>query len=407
MSKDNKIRQTRLSILAVTLFMCGFGAIKPMTAYGEVLRVENYGADSTMCGSKDNPCRSLSQAILNARDGDKLLVGPGRYGNLNGDADLDDLGEEAAKPFCGSVSGAGIICVDKRISIRSTHGAAVTVLDAGGVDMADLTAVVFIASDKVRFGKVNGGFSIFGSTKIGLIAKQTNKVIIEGNTVVGEGNTVETTEGNSTRFGIYVIGERGRVTVSNNTVRNYSGSGFRVLGSGQGRVKLLNNHATKNIFSGFYILGNAPHVIRNNVSSKNERSGFAVHGEGYKVIENKATANRLEGFLVGSGSFEYSSSNFSIVKNSAIGNRGIGFHFLQGENNIVVRNNIFGNAIEFSSNCGLRNSSGQTIHATKNYWGANTGPGSRPANNAGRDSICDVLPASTIVYPYSPTPIHW
>jgi hypothetical protein len=50
-----------------------------------VLRVTNDGADSSSCGSQTAPCRSISQGIENASDGDTIYVGPGRYGNVIGD----------------------------------------------------------------------------------------------------------------------------------------------------------------------------------------------------------------------------------------------------------------------------------------------------------------------------------
>lgn len=47
------------------------------------------GADSASCGSNASPCRSISQTIANAQDGDTIYVGPGRYGNVNGDSTFD------------------------------------------------------------------------------------------------------------------------------------------------------------------------------------------------------------------------------------------------------------------------------------------------------------------------------
>ena len=43
-----------------------------------MLYVENNGVDSASCGAVTQPCRSISQAITNASDGDTVTVGPGR-----------------------------------------------------------------------------------------------------------------------------------------------------------------------------------------------------------------------------------------------------------------------------------------------------------------------------------------
>ena len=43
------------------------------------------GVDSMACGANTAPCRSIGFAVLNAADGDTILVGPGYYGDVNRD----------------------------------------------------------------------------------------------------------------------------------------------------------------------------------------------------------------------------------------------------------------------------------------------------------------------------------
>lgn len=91
------------------------------------LHVENHGVDSPTCGDKKAPCRSISQAIDNAAPNDGIVVGPGRYGDLDGDGSFAGIGEEQAE------AGGGCFCmikVDKPLSIESRDGANATVLDA-------------------------------------------------------------------------------------------------------------------------------------------------------------------------------------------------------------------------------------------------------------------------------------
>src|SRR5262249_19176887 len=68
-------------------------------AAGATWSVANNGVDSPTCGtSRTNPCRSISQALANAGDGDTISVGAGRYGDLNGDGAFTLPGAEQPLP---------------------------------------------------------------------------------------------------------------------------------------------------------------------------------------------------------------------------------------------------------------------------------------------------------------------
>jgi hypothetical protein len=75
--------------------------------------VANNGVDTATCGPPASPCRSINQAISLASDGDKVLVGPGIY-SFRTEPDPGD---------------GSLILVDKQVSIRSTRGAAATVIE--------------------------------------------------------------------------------------------------------------------------------------------------------------------------------------------------------------------------------------------------------------------------------------
>ena len=60
------------------------------------LRVANDGVDSSSCGAAESPCRSISQAIRNARPAATIRVGPGIYGEFTGDRERD-AGEEGPR----------------------------------------------------------------------------------------------------------------------------------------------------------------------------------------------------------------------------------------------------------------------------------------------------------------------
>src|SRR5262249_25629681 len=71
-------------------------------AYGATLYVENNGVDGAGCGTiKTNACRSISPATAFAIAGDRIIVGPGRYGDLNRNHTLGETGEETPSSGCG------------------------------------------------------------------------------------------------------------------------------------------------------------------------------------------------------------------------------------------------------------------------------------------------------------------
>ena len=131
------------------------------------LHVANNGVDSSSCGEQTRPCRSINRAITNARNGDTVLVGPGHYGDANGDGDFNDRGDERGDVVqCGA-----IVCVNKRLTILSTNGAAATVIDAahivldlGGADYA----VVSITASGVTFGRKANGFTVANAAGLGV-----------------------------------------------------------------------------------------------------------------------------------------------------------------------------------------------------------------------------------------------
>jgi hypothetical protein len=113
-------------LLFVFGMLCFVAVGEPAEA--RTLHVANNGLDSFTCGDKDHPCRSISQAITNASVGDRIIVGPGSYGDLNGNGIFGEPGEEIAQIGFGCRC---MIRLNKRVTLTSRDGALATVLDGG------------------------------------------------------------------------------------------------------------------------------------------------------------------------------------------------------------------------------------------------------------------------------------
>jgi hypothetical protein len=325
------LRAGRLSrcaaLLAGLILFVGAGA----QIAADTLKVANNGLDSPTCGSQNDPCRSISQTIINAADGDRIIVGPGHYGDLNRDGDFDDPGEEAAEVNLGCDC---MIKVDKAVMLVSRDGAAATVLDADQL----VYDGVHIEADGVVFGKKGHGFTITRA-------------------ILGLTNT----GGTGIAIGVKVEGN----IASDNIL-----DGFAMLGSDH---EFKNNAAIRNRQYGINMGGNG-NVIRNNVSISNGSLGFNIHGENIEVINNIAIGTDYDGFTI--------RATWSVIKrNASVGNGGVGMRVFEAAASTITENNFFGNDTG-GDNCGMLNNSGSTITAINNYWGASTGPGADPADLA-------------------------
>jgi hypothetical protein len=103
------------------------------------LYVANNGLDGSNCGTKTNPCRSIDEGIANAAAGDSVVVGPGRYGDLNPNGILGEPGEENPALVA---PGWGCVGLEKSVSVVSSDGAASTVIDGRSVPVIQNVAIV-------------------------------------------------------------------------------------------------------------------------------------------------------------------------------------------------------------------------------------------------------------------------
>lgn len=280
------------------------------------LHVANNGIDSSTCGTSTAPCRSIGQAITNASAGDTIIVGPGSYGDLSENEDYLKPGEEPGGAACGSTR--GVVCIDKPLTIESSHGAQATLV-------SNPLGVEILASGVV-FGRIDRGLTVTG----GLL------------------RLAPTTSGNS-----------------------LTGNSFhRVEIDGSGHTFSHNTFEGAWLFFGQLTVSGSDHIVQNNALV---RAGAGVFGARISVTDNR--------FVFSSVDIQPTASDVIVEGNSFLGASGYAVSVMTGTVRING-NNIFGNAVadDFPLDCAFRNYSGTTIDATNNYWGAATGPGLDPAD---------------------------
>jgi hypothetical protein len=149
-------------------------ALAAGSAGAKTVYVANDGLDGDGCGTKSAPCRSITSGIAAAAANDTILVGPGRYGDLNDDGVLGGTGEESGTN--------GVVDVNKAVRVYSTDGADATVIQFPGL-VGVFSAYVLVFADDAAFGRRNGGFTIAGHGEGTGISGLGLRVSIQGNAV--------------------------------------------------------------------------------------------------------------------------------------------------------------------------------------------------------------------------------
>ena len=328
--------RTLASLFASTLLLA-LGA----SADAGSLFVANNGADGIGCGSKTAPCRSITQAIANAQAGDRIVVGPGRYGDLDGNGTLSGPGEESGAPGCGC-----LLAVNKPLSIASSDGAAATVIDAHTVD---LLQNVLLITENATFGSPGKGFLVSGTANVDgkALVIDSNQVAVRGNQVVGPGITLHADAG------IATVDASETILIEANQVIGWD-VGIDTMGSGK--------------------------TVRKNQVALN-RVGIAAGSD--CVVESNVVTGNGNGIL-------------NVGATTMAGNavRGNPYGVVLDSPATIERNDFVGNGN------GLWNQSNAAQDAGGNYWGAPSGPGIPPA-----DSVHDEVGSGpTTAVPFATKP---
>jgi hypothetical protein len=341
----------------------------PTAAAAAVLQVANNGLDGAACGTKTAPCRSITRAIDNAAPGDTLVVGPGRYGDLDRDGTTGEANEEG--PEVGA-----LILIDKTLTLESSGGAAVTVIDVAGFGRK----AIRITASGVRVGRPKKGFTFFDSSTAGVsIEDPAANVIVEGNLAI------------DTLSGFLTAGSGGGHLLQGNVaVANALGVGLASAGGGTARSNL----AVVNTTDGFQAGGTGSQRFEGNVALGNFFGLSAQLYDEATFVGNVAVGNR-QGVFAGNG------DTLTVSGLAAIANVEGGVHNQGTTTMSVAASNLIGNgakALGGSLNCGTLNES-DPLAATNVFWGAASGPGDDPA-----DDVCDLLSGVTTVAPFATKP---
>lgn len=296
----------------------------------KTLIVAGSGTDGGACGAASAPCRSISQAIANAVDGDTISVGPGYYGDLDRDGTWDEPGEELgdANPSCDCV-----VEVDKRVTLISRDGAASTVIDGNG----SAQVAIGVSAAGVTIGRAGHGFTLRGATERALSSLADD------------------------------------LRVGGNVAQANAGTGFYSVGQ---RAVFTGNRAEENGGDGIDLFG-ADSTSSSDLAQGNLGNGFSVQ-ETHVQLRKDIAANNLVGFFIVEG------IQHLLTHCAALGNRQAGIQTLTPGVELSSLS-IVGNDAEAGTNCGVRYLGVDVVRITKSWFGSALGPGSDPG-----DALCTV-----------------
>src|SRR5207245_1738753 len=147
----------------------------------------------------------------------------------------------------------------KQLTLQSSDGAGVTVLDASGADISGMV----VSADGVILGGQRRGFTIVNARRWGLVVN-ANGVTVAGNLANGNG-----INGNVA----FSIHGTGNIVVDNAAINN-ANTGFQIGGDGS---TVTGNVASDNL-QGFDV--SASGQFTQNVASGNRTHGLALNGSG-------------------------------------------------------------------------------------------------------------------------------
>ena len=346
-------RLPRTALRAVLLGAIGFAGT-PLAASAATIHVGNHGSDAAGGGSAAAPCRTISQGVRAASPGDRVLVQPGVYGDVDGDGAFVTPGDEPAQIGDGCNC---LVAIDKPLTVVSEAGAGATIL-RGAVD--GLFAVVIDAPD-VALGRKKAGFAIVGDLQHDGFGVRVN--------ASGSGARVEGNLFSRLDQGLFVAGD-----------------GSRIVGNRIAEVFRQGVHAEG---SGITIAANVLEQVGTPGANTSAIHVVGRGASGHTVARNLVVGNLGIGIFVDDGAGSPAGTPHLVTDNLVVGNGAAGIKVVLGFSSGGVRvngNSLYANDGASGGNCGLETlSAGPSIDATNNFWGSPVGPGADPS-----DDVCSV-----------------
>jgi parallel beta-helix repeat protein len=324
-------------------------------------------ADRTVCASGcDNT--SIQAAVIAADPGDTIIVHDGTY--------IEN------------------VVVDKRLTIRSQNGSAVTTVQAN--NSAD--HVFNVTADYVNISgfTVKDAWGYAAGYKAGIFLSNVTHCNISGNNVTNNGNGIylwisnntileDNTASNSTYEGGILLEYSSNNTIAGNTANSNSGGILVRLSSNNNT--LTNNTASNNDWVGILLANSNDTTLLSNTANSNYYSGIRL----YQACNNTLTGNNaLHNHNDGIELYD-SNNNNTISNNTANSNNWDGIYLWHSNNNILENNTFNSNSNRgiFLLNSSSNNLTGNTANLNNSYGiylqssSNNTLTGNTAANNHG------------------------
>lgn len=274
--------------------------------------VDDLGDGKVGTGIMDDPFRDLQKAIDSAKDGDQIIILPGKY---------EATPATYIEGLCGN-------CEEHKTHVSATRGflikeKAIHLIGSGPEETILIT---------------NAGY--------GILFEKSDGSSISGVKITGGKRDPD---GNATDAG--VVAKFSRVTVKENHIADNAhridtvvvGIGG-VFGRENSELFILNNRIEGNGWDGMALYRGAAAFIADNVITDGRGAGIGITWDASATV----LRNRVSGFWKGIGTFGNSKAvvrNNAVLDNLGWGIIATGTSFLEASNNVIGRNGNCGFAI--------------------------------------------------------------
>lgn len=293
-------------------FLFGITVVTVQAQITAVWYVDDLGNGKVGSGSVDDPFRDVQRAIDSAKDGDQIVILPGKY-------------EATPAPYIEDLCGN---CQEHKTQVNATRGflikgKAIHLIGAGPEETILITnagyGILFERSrgSSVTGVKITGGKrDPDGNATDAAVVAKFSSVTVKENYIVGNAHRIDTV----------VVGIGG------------------VFGRENSELFILNNRIEGNGWDGVALYRGATAFIADNVITDGRGAGIGITWDASATV----LRNRVSGFWKGIGTFGNSKAvvrNNAVFDNSGWGIIATGTSFLEASNNVIVRNGNCGFAI--------------------------------------------------------------